>query len=168
MSSCLWMPPQPTWGTLSSCSHWTLTWVHQRSNWRPVSYFQHFWKSKGNHIFAHGKCVNDLLCSGLFWSSRQLSVATSVVNSCWSGSPADNCMWSDWVKNRKTNEIVLNGACLVEGLFQNMRFKGKGTNRKKKNKNKNLPHRGHHFEGRYFPFGTTTTSPWMWATGCVA
>ena len=104
--------------------------------------------------------VNDLLCSGLFWSSRQLSVATSVVNSCWSRSPADNCMWSDWVKNRKTNEIVLNGACLVEGLFQNMRFKGKGTNRKK-NKTKNS-----HTEDITLKAGTSPLEQQQLPLGC--
>ena len=116
--------------------------------------FSTFLKVQRKSHICPWKVCEWLLCSGLFWSSCQLSVATPIVS--WSGSPADNCMWLDWFKNRKTNKIVLNGVCLVEELFQNMRFKGKGDKLKKTKQNKKLPHRGHHFEGRYFPLGNNS------------
>ena len=94
--------------------------------------FSTFLKVQRKSHICPWKVCEWLLCSGLFWSSCQLSVATPTVSSCWSGSPADNCMWLDWFKNRKTNKIVLNGVCLVEGPFQNMRFKGKEDKSKKK------------------------------------
>ena len=127
--------------------------------------FSTFLKVQRKSHICPWKVCEWLLCSGLFWSSCQLSVATPIVS--WSGSPADNCMWLDWFKNRKTNKIVLNGVCLVEGLFQNMRFKGKGDKLRKKKKKKNSDTEDITFKAGTSPWGTTA-SPWLWNMCCVA